>query len=117
MNIWAWFFGAWNLEKVDFPFNGFQNKDELLNHYVLKFGEDCSQGLYYSALTEAPLNLIYNEQIQGWIQKHLYCKQYHTAPFKGSYEEIPAYWIDFVQIYDNEIAQCKIEARRKNGNG
>ena len=97
------------------PFKDFNSKDELLIYYTDKFGEDCSQGLFYSALTTAPLNFIYNDQIQGWIEKHIFCKQYNIAPFIGSYEEIPAYWIDFVKLFDIEIINCQKESERKHG--
>lgn len=39
-------------------------------------------------------NHLYSKEIQKDIQRYIYCKELGISPYKGSYGEQPAKWID-----------------------
>ena len=78
-----------------------------------KWGDDPSQGLYYSVLGLCPLDLLCEEQIQKFIERYIYCERFKCEPFKGDYDDQPAIWVDFCGIMSNEIMKCQDEQQRK----
>lgn len=120
MNIWADYFNGWNRENHDFPFTTrqgktFDNTEQLLKHISKEYGNDSSQGLYYSCMLEFPLNLIWDRQIQSWIERYVFCEKFNVAPYKADgYDELPAVWVDFCKMMLNELAECEKEQMRKN---
>jgi hypothetical protein len=82
--------------------------------YILdEFGNDPSQGLYLSVLGLCPLNLLYDQWTQDCIVKYLFCEKFPTTPaYSGSYEDLPAFWVDFCNIMSQELALCDKEKMR-----
>jgi len=66
-------------------------------------------------------NIFIDKGIQRDIKRYVYCKDLGVSPYKGSFNEHPAIWIDkyflikqsFAKVEKNQIA----EAKRKNKNG
>jgi len=109
---------GFNKENFSFPFSNahgreFLNRDSLLSSIVDEFGDDPSQGLYLSTLHTAPLNLIYDQWTQDQINKYFYCKEFNTSPFEGAYDDLPANWLDFVNIIQGEIPEIQKEVNRR----
>ena len=83
LNIWGTFFGGWDKEPSYFPWESkdgrrrFEHRDKLLEYLDAKYGNDASQGLYISAIMDAPLSLLWDEEIQGWISKYLFCDKFN----------------------------------------
>jgi len=118
LNIWASYFSGWDKENYEFPFTSRKNKlfkcrDELLLYTEKNWGDDQSSGLYTSFILEFPCNLIFDETIQSWVNKYVFCKEFKTQAFKGCYDEYPAYWIDFCQIMKSELNKCEKESIRR----
>ena len=117
LHIWANYFGGWNKENYEFPFENkrgqqFENAKELLEYITREFGDDASSGLYYSTLLTAPINLLFDREIQGWIERYQFCTKFNVRPFNAEvYDELPAFWVDFVKIMEDELIKCQ----RENG--
>lgn len=107
-------------DSYKFPFvnhhgTEFKDFDALLAFIEDAYGDDPSQGLYLSTLTTAPLNLLYDNYTQEMLRRYLYCKEFNTSPYDGSFDNLPADWIDFVDIVKGEMALVEKEVRRRGG--
>ena len=40
------------------------------------------------------------------IGRFEYCKKLEVPPFKGAYDDQPAYWVDFCNIIQSELIKC-----------
>jgi len=66
-------------------------------------------------MLEFPLNLIYDKQIDEWIERYTYCEKFNVRPFAAdNYDSLPALWVDFSKIVMKELALCDKEAARLN---
>ena len=60
-------------------------------------------------------NIIFDKDIQKDIKRYLYCKDLGINPYKGSYGEQPAKWVDsyfvmrkaFAELENTKIKQSK----------
>lgn len=70
--------------------------------------------MFYSVIGKVcPLNLLYDQWVQDQIQRYLFCEKFPTtAAFKGGYEDLPAFWVDFCNIMSTELALCDKEKIR-----
>ena len=62
-----------------------------------------------------PLNFFYDPSVQANIQKYMYCEKFSTQAYPGSYEDLPAAWVDFCNMMNNELAKCDKERAKSNG--
>jgi hypothetical protein len=90
----------------------FDNRESLVNYILEKYGNDSSQGLYYSTLTVCPIDVFYDDQIQDFIKRHLFCEKFNVQPFPGFYDDQPGIWLDFVSLMLEEIPKCEKERNR-----
>lgn len=66
-------------------------------------------------------NNILDKRLQRDIQRYIYCEQFGISPYRGSYGEQPARWVDkaFVikkALAEKEKEQIDGEKRRRNNN-
>ena len=65
-------------------------------------------------------NLLFSKEYQKDISRYVYCQEFNTQPYSGSYSEQPALWIEKAFIIKNTLAKVskdRIEdARTKNNN-
>ena len=120
--IWANFFGSFTGKPYTFPFTNnegltFTTQGELLEYITDKYGHEPSQSLFYSALYEfCAAELIWDSEIQSWIDKYYLCREFSIPAFPGAFDDYPAYWVDFMKIMASELNKCMEEQRRKSGN-
>ncbi len=55
------------------------------------------------------MNIVLNKEYQKDISQYLYCKEFNTSPFEGSYGDQPHRWINRVNII--KVAMFKREDR------
>lgn len=55
------------------------------------------------------INSIFDKNIQKDIQRYIYCKESSVPPYKGSYGEQPALWVD--RYFSIKKALAKKESR------
>jgi hypothetical protein len=118
LNIWGAYFGSWDRKIYSFPFTTctgqtFPDRGSLLFHIIKEHGKDPSQGLYFSVLGLCPLNLLYDQEIQDHIARYLYCEKFHSQAYPGSYEDLPAFWVDFCNVMAVELVKCAEEKLRQ----
>lgn len=117
--IWANYFNGFNKEDHSFPLiykdQCFETVHDLLGYIEREFGNDPSQGLYYSTLSVCPINLFHDPKIQYWIDKFFVCRELGVKAFDCAYDDQPAYWIDFCMIMLQELKECEKERIRKDG--
>ena len=58
-------------------------------------------------------NIIINREAQGDIAQYLYCKDFNTSPFPGSYIEQPARWIAKSNIIKNALSRREERLNKK----
>ena len=46
--------------------------------------------------------MLYDVESQKVIRRMLYCERYNTQPFPGTYDDLPAWWLDMERIIRNE---------------
>ncbi len=79
-----------------------------------KYGDDPSQGLYFSAMLTCPLDVFVDAQIQDFIQRFNFCEKFKgVSPFQGCYDDQPAIWVDFCMLMMEELPKCQKEYNRK----
>lgn len=78
-----------------------------------KYGNDPSQGLYYSAISLCPLDVFIDDQFQDFIQRYTLCEKLNIKPFRGVYDDQPAIWVDFCMLMMEELPKCQKEYNRK----
>ena len=65
-------------------------------------------------------NIIFDKQLQKDIQRYVYCNESGVPPYKGSYNEQPAMWIEKFFIIKNTFAKKEKEqidgSRTKSNN-
>lgn len=106
--------GGWNNEITEFPFRSakgivFENKEQAIDYVVENYGNNPSQGLYYSAMLVCPLDLFVDAKIQDFIQRFNFCEKFKTDPFPGCYDDQPAVWVDFCNLMMEELPKCQKE--------
>ena len=68
------------------------------------------------------VNVVYDKQHQNSVSKYLYCKEFNTPPYNGSYGQQPYKWIEKSNIIryalskkeQQQIEKSKIKGR-ENG--
>jgi len=55
----------------------------------------------------ACINCLYDNKVQRAIQRYMYCKEFNVSPYKGSYGEQPASWVDTCNIIKNVLAKTE----------
>ena len=64
-------------------------------------------------------NIVQSRKHQKDIERYIYCEQFGISPYRGSYGEQPAKWVDKAFIIKNALAKKQrdeIDGRRKNNN-
>jgi len=64
-------------------------------------------------------NILIDKKTQKDIERYIYCKEFGIQPFKGSYGQQPAKWVDRAFIIKNAFAKMEKEAitnARNNNN-
>lgn len=54
-------------------------------------------------------NVIFDKELQKDIQRYVYCKESGVPPYKGSYNEQPAVWVEKFFIIKNTFAKKEKE--------
>ena len=66
-------------------------------------------------------NIFIDKDIQKDIKRYVYCKDLGVSPYKGSFNEHPATWIDKYFLIKQAFAKMEktqiAEVKRKNKNG
>ena len=66
-------------------------------------------------------NIFIDKDIQKDIRRYVYCKDLGVSPYKGSFDEHPAVWIDKYFLIKQSFAKTEkrqiAESKRKNKNG
>ena len=62
-----------------------------------------TKSLYQSCILKFDQRLLFDMEIQQMISKYTYCQNFNTQPFKGCYDDLPAYWLDFTNIIATEL--------------
>ena len=58
-------------------------------------------------------NIVINREAQKDIAQYLYCKDFNTSPFPGSYIEQPARWIIKSNIIKNALSRIEERLNKK----
>ena len=65
-------------------------------------------------------NLLYSKEYQKDVSRYVYCQDFNTQPYSGSYGEQPVLWVEKALIIKNTLAKIskdRIEdARTKHNN-
>jgi len=61
-------------------------------------------------------NIIFDSSMQKDIQRYVYCKELSVSPYKGTYEEHPAVWVDRFFIIKNCLAKMENNEIKKSRN-
>jgi len=73
---------------------------QIINTFPEKFQ------FQYSLLLCSPLHL-FDARSQEMIHRHDYCVTHPSVPpFPGSYEELPAFWLDAERIIEQELPRA-----------
>lgn len=118
LNIWNSYKGSWFGQKQEFPIvytSDFKPKwsvecsnqsellDCILREYQHYLDNHDHRSLYKSVLAKFDQRLLLDREIQAMIERYNYCTATNTPPFPGSYDDQPAYWVDFVNILLGEL--------------
>ena len=67
------------------------------------------------------MNIFIDNSIQKDIKRYVYCKDLGVSPYKGSFDEHPAIWVDKYFLIKKAFAKMEktqiAEVKRKNKNG
>ena len=82
---------------------------------------DLAESIYAQLPFFACRNILYEKEIQKDIQRYMYCTESNVPPYKGSYNDQPAIWIDTYFIIKKAFAKkenkvIKDGRREKNSN-
>ena len=61
-------------------------------------------------------NHLFDKEIQKDIQRYIYCKELGISPYKGSYGEQPARWVDMFFLIKNALAKREASQIEKANN-
>ena len=78
---------------------------------------DVSQSINAQLPFFSCMNHVIDKKTQRDIQRYLYCKELGISPYKGSYGEQPAKWVDKFFLIKRALAKkekIQIEKSRKN---
>lgn len=84
---------------------------DLLIDEVKSFNEsgekkfDIAMSIKKQLSTFACIDCLYDNEIQRAIQRYMYCKDFNTPPYRGSYGEQPASWVNMCSIIKNVLAK------------
>ena len=74
---------------------------------------DIANSVSYQLPFFSCMNIVLNSEHQRDISKFLYCKEFNTPPFKGSYSEQPMKWIQKVNIIKIAMAKRDKKLQKK----
>jgi len=62
-----------------------------------------AQSVFYQLPFFSCPNIILKNEYQNDIKKYLYCKGFGISPYRGSYGEQPALWVEKTFVMNNAI--------------
>lgn len=68
--------------------------------------KDLDEAQYDAACFLADLYHLYDSTAQEMIQRYSYCKEHGMAPYPGSYEEQPIFWVKATKLISREISKA-----------
>ena len=66
---------------------------------------DIAQSVVSQMPFFACMNIFFDNKIQKDIQRYIYCEKFGIPPYKGSYGEQPARWVDRFFLIKNALAK------------
>ena len=86
------------------------NVIDLLIEEVHEYNEkgkefDVVQSVYAQLPFFTCVNMVIDADIQKDIQRYLYCNETNVPPYKGSYDEQPALWVETYFIIKKALAK------------
>lgn len=98
---------------------------DLIIEETREFNEEKGKGFDIAKSVNAQLpfftcnNLLLNREDQKDIARYIYCKEFGIQPYKGSYGEQPASWVDRAFVIKSALAKKEkeqIDASNKSNN-
>ena len=80
---------------------------DIINAIIREYPEIITGKMSFRTLHKCLIQkfdqlLLFDSEANNFIRRFDYCQKFHTQPFSGSYDDLPAIWIDFCELF-NEI--------------
>jgi len=74
--------------------------DAILREYPeILTGKMSIKTLHKSLLQKLDQYLLFDDEANNFIKRFDYCTRFHAPAFSGSYDDLPAAWLDFCEIF------------------